>query len=154
MQYVTISKYLTKDLKSNNNNIKWKELSNSVWEKDKSDTQSECEKEKKTGYVYKSASSAIPSGISRDCRMVALGRMSRHIAGSRLRRFNIHPHVYRYPRAAKALSSKHHFTDTNDILQNCIIFKVFFRVHAGIKWEWRKNEKEEVTNDSRRISRK
>lgn len=89
-------------------------------EKKTNQTYNRCEKKRKMGYVYKSASSAIPSRISRDCRMVALGRMSRHIAGSRLRRFYIHPHVYRYPRAAKALASKHNFTDLQTV--QCLEF--------------------------------
>lgn len=54
----------------------------------------------------KSPSSAIPSRIGRDCRMVAMCRVCRHIAGGRLRRFNIHSHIHGYPRAAKASPSK------------------------------------------------
>lgn len=60
------------------------------------------EEKRKTGCTCKSPSSAVPSGISRNRRMVALCWMSRHIAGGRLRRFNIHPHIHGYPRAAKA----------------------------------------------------
>lgn len=39
--------------------------------------------------------------------MVALCRMSRDIAGGRLRRFDIHPHIHGYPRAAEALPKRH-----------------------------------------------
>lgn len=57
----------------------------------------------------KSASTGIPSGIGRDRRMVALCRMSRYIAGSRLWRFYIHPHIHGYPRAAEALPKRHFY---------------------------------------------
>lgn len=55
----------------------------------------------------KAQGSAIPSGIGRNRRMVAL---SRHIAGGRLRRFHIHSHIHGYPRAAKALTSNRNQT--------------------------------------------
>lgn len=48
-----------------------------------------------------SSRSGIPSGVSRNCRMVALCGMSRKIARSRLRGFNIRSNVHRNPRAAK-----------------------------------------------------
>lgn len=76
-------------------------------------TRNECKKKRKTGYTCKSANSAIPSGISRNRRMVAL---SRHIAGGRLRRFYIHSHIHRYPRAAKALRA----IETSFYCTNCI----------------------------------
>lgn len=63
-------------------------------------------KRKKRVLTCKSPSSAIPSRIGRDCRMVAMCRVCRHIAGGRLRRFNIHSHIHGYPRAAKASPSK------------------------------------------------
>lgn len=55
----------------------------------------------------KAQGSAIPSGIGRNRRMVAL---SRHIADGRLRRFYIHSHIHGYPRAAKASTSNRNQT--------------------------------------------
>lgn len=75
---------------------------NKTFVRSKKDKKPKCKKKQKTGYTCKSGKAAIPSGIGRNCRMVAL---SRHIAGGRLRRFYIHPHIHGYPRAAKALMS-------------------------------------------------
>lgn len=75
---------------------------NKTFVRSKKDKKPKCKKKQKTGYTCKSGKAAIPSGIGRNCRMVAL---SRHIAGGRLRRFYIHPHIHGYPRAAKALTS-------------------------------------------------
>ena len=46
----------------------------------------------------------IPSGVSRNRRMVALCGMSRKIARSRLRGFYIRSNVHRNPRAAKPIT--------------------------------------------------
>lgn len=107
-------------------------------------------KRKKRVLTCKSPSSAIPSRIGRDCRMVAMCRVCRHIAGGRLRRFNIHSHIHGYPRAAKASPSKPSCYLRNYILYEYIRQWDFFLCENEIA-EITKNRKRETKKASRKV---